>query len=93
MVHLDENRGHLRAMNEKYSSKVKLTDPGLLGIVLIASEHDEISIEEMIDEFEIERLDDILPDHWIIDTNRVTWNNKIVWYLNLYSQWEIDNLQ
>jgi len=58
LVHLDENWGRLRAMNEKYGSKVKIIDPGLLGSVLISSEHDKISIEEMIDEFEIERLDD-----------------------------------
>ena len=58
LVHLDENWDRLRAMNEKYGAKVKITDPGLLGCVLIASEHDKISIEEMIDEFEIERLDD-----------------------------------
>ena len=58
LVHLDENWGRLRAMNQKYGSKVKITDPGRLGSVLIASEHDTISIEEMIDEFDIERLDD-----------------------------------
>jgi predicted amidohydrolase len=58
LVHLDENWDRLRAMNAKYGAKVKITDPGLLGCVLVASEHDKISIEEMIDEFEIERLDD-----------------------------------
>jgi hypothetical protein len=57
LVHLDENWRRLRAMNAKYGPKVKITDPGLLGSVLIASEHETISIEEMIDEFEIERLD------------------------------------
>jgi hypothetical protein len=45
-------------MKEKYCTKVKITDPGLLGSVLIASQHEKISIGEMIDEFEIERLDD-----------------------------------
>jgi predicted amidohydrolase len=58
LVHLDENWGRLRAMNAKYGPKVKITDPGRLGSVLIASEHETVSIEEMIDEFEIERLDD-----------------------------------
>ncbi|MCK5272419.1 MAG: carbon-nitrogen hydrolase family protein [Sedimentisphaerales bacterium] len=57
LVHLDENWGRLRAMNAKYGPKVKITDPGLLGAVLIASEHEKISIDEMIEEFEIERLD------------------------------------
>jgi hypothetical protein len=45
-------------MNAKYGPKVKITNPGLLGAVLITGEHEEISIEQMIDEFEIERLDD-----------------------------------
>ncbi|MCP4712979.1 MAG: carbon-nitrogen hydrolase family protein, partial [Planctomycetes bacterium] len=58
LVHLDENWGRLRAMNAKYGPKAKITDPGRLGSVLIASEHETVSIEEMIDEFEIERLDD-----------------------------------
>ncbi|MCK5272891.1 MAG: hypothetical protein KAJ52_09940, partial [Sedimentisphaerales bacterium] len=46
-----------RAMKAKYGPKVKITDPGLLGAVLIASEHEKVSIDEMIEEFEIERLD------------------------------------
>ena len=58
LVHLDENWGRLRAMKAKYGPEVKITDPGQLGSVLIASEHGTVSIDEMIDEFEIERLDD-----------------------------------
>jgi len=58
LVHLDDNWDRLRAMNEKYGTKVQITDPGLLGCVLIASEHEQISIEQMMDEFEIELLDD-----------------------------------
>jgi hypothetical protein len=57
LVHLDENWDRLRAMNEKYGANVTISDPGLLGCVLIASEHPDISIDAMIDEFEIERLD------------------------------------
>ena len=60
LVHLDENWGRLRAMKAKYGPKVKVTDPGLLGAVLIASEHETTSIDEMIKEFEVERLDDYL---------------------------------
>jgi len=58
LIHLDENWTRLDAMKKKYGANVKISDPGLLGSVLIASEHVNISIEEMIDEFEIERLDD-----------------------------------
>ena len=60
LVHLDENWGRLRAMKAKYGPEVKITDPGQLGAVLIASEHETLSIDEMIKEFQLERLDDYL---------------------------------
>jgi hypothetical protein len=60
LVHLDENWGRLRAMKTKYGPQVTITDPGRLGSVLIASAHESISIDAMIDEFELERLDDYL---------------------------------
>ena len=60
LVHLDENWGRLRAMKAKYGPKVKVTDPGLLGAVLIAGEHETISIDDMIEEFKVERLDDYM---------------------------------
>lgn len=37
---------------------VTISDPGCLGSVLISSEHETISVDEMIKEFEIELLDD-----------------------------------
>lgn len=58
LVHLDYNWERLRKLKAKYGPKVKITDPGCLGSVLIASEHETISIDDMIKEFEIERLDD-----------------------------------
>ncbi|MBL7044350.1 MAG: carbon-nitrogen hydrolase family protein [Pirellulaceae bacterium] len=60
LVHLDGNWNRLRAMKAKYGAKVKITDPGLLGSVLIASEHETIDIDTMIEEFELERLDDYM---------------------------------
>lgn len=60
LVHLDQNWGRLRAMKAEYGPKVKITDPGLLGPVLIASEHETISIDEMIERFELELLDNYL---------------------------------
>jgi len=60
LAHLDYNWGRLRAMKAKYGPKVKITDPGYLGSVLITSEHDTISVDEMIGEFEIELLDDYM---------------------------------
>jgi hypothetical protein len=57
-VHLDYNWERLRRVKAKYGPKVKITDPGCLGCVLIASEHETISVDDMIKEFEIELLDD-----------------------------------
>jgi hypothetical protein len=58
LVHLDYNWERLRKLKAKYGPKVIISDPGCLGAVLISSEHEEISIDEMIKEFEIEMLDD-----------------------------------
>jgi len=60
LVHLDYNWGRLKALKAKYGPKVKITDPGYLGCVLVASEHETISADEMIKEFEIELLDDYM---------------------------------
>lgn len=58
LVHLDYNWERLRKLKAKYGPKVTITDPGCLGCVLVASEHETISVDEMIKEFEIELLDD-----------------------------------
>ncbi len=58
VVHLDENWSKLDAMKAKYGAGVKITDPGYLGAVLISSETKEVTISELIAEFEIERLDE-----------------------------------
>ncbi len=58
LVHLDYNWGRLRKLKAKYGPKVKITDPGCLGAVLVSSEHEKISVDEMIEQFEIEMLDD-----------------------------------
>ncbi len=57
LVHLDYNWDKLRAMKKKYGPRVTISDPGYLGAVLISSEHDSLSIEDMIREFDIEQLD------------------------------------
>ncbi|OHB75218.1 MAG: hypothetical protein A2Z25_04970, partial [Planctomycetes bacterium RBG_16_55_9] len=58
LVHLDYNWERLRKLKAKYGPKVKISDPGCLGSVLISSEHEMVSVDDMIKEFEIERLDD-----------------------------------
>ena len=58
MAHLDFNWGKLTDLKKKYGDKVIIAEPGKLGSVLITSEHDRVSAEEMIKEFNIELLDD-----------------------------------
>jgi predicted amidohydrolase len=58
LVHLDYNWNKLRALKQKYGSSVTIYDPGKVGSVLITSEHDDISADEMVREFDIELLDD-----------------------------------
>ncbi len=60
LVHLDYNWQRLRKLKAKYGPKVKITDPGCLGAVLVSSEDEKISVEEMVKEFEIELLDDYM---------------------------------
>ena len=60
VVHLDFNGEKLTAMKEKYGPGVKVFDPGYLGAVLISSETDEVTCDELVEEFEIERLDDYM---------------------------------
>ncbi len=58
LVHLDYNRPGLKKIKEKYGPKVKISDPGGLGVVMVTSEHETIGVDQMIKEFEIELLDD-----------------------------------
>ncbi len=58
VIHLDYNWGKIRSAVAKYGSKVKMHDPGFLGAVLMTSETDEFTMDEIIDEFKIELLDD-----------------------------------
>jgi hypothetical protein len=60
VIHLDYNREKLRAIKNKYGSRVKITDPGFLGSVLITSETVEFTIDDIVDEFKIELLDDYI---------------------------------
>lgn len=58
LIHLDYNGKRFKDLKEKYGPKVKITDPGYLGSVLISSETDECNVMDMIREFDIEILDD-----------------------------------
>jgi len=58
LAHLDYNWERLRKLKAKYGPKVKISDPGCLGSVLISNEDETISVDDMIKEFQIELLDD-----------------------------------
>lgn len=64
VVHRNYNDGRMDGNNklgrlkEKYGADVTIMDPGPLGAVLITSESESVSIDEMINEFDIELVDD-----------------------------------
>lgn len=58
LVHLDYNGQKLKALKEKYGERVTILDPGKVGAVLITSEDNNVSVVQMIKEFDIELLDD-----------------------------------
>lgn len=60
LIHLDYNREKFQSIKEKYGEKVKISDPGYLGSVLISSETDEFNIKKIIKEYKLELLDDYL---------------------------------
>ncbi len=60
VVHLDYNEEKISAAKEKYGRGFTMQDPGLLGSVFLSSELEDITIDEIIEEFEIEILDDYM---------------------------------
>jgi hypothetical protein len=58
LVHLDHNWEKLVELKKKYGKEVTVTDPGLLGVVMITSEKEGVSADEMVKEFKIELVDD-----------------------------------
>lgn len=58
VVHLDENWEKLEAVKKKYGRGVTVFDPGFVGAVLLTSELDDVTSEEMVREFGIELWDD-----------------------------------
>lgn len=58
LVHLDYNWEKLVALKKKYGDEVIINDPGKLGVVMITSEKQGVSAEDMIKEFGIKTVDD-----------------------------------
>ena len=53
VVHLDNNWDKLKKLKEKYGTQVKIHDPGYVGVVLVTSESDTVSVPQMLREFDI----------------------------------------
>lgn len=60
VVHLDYNWDKITAAKEKYGRGFTMKDPGQLGSVLLSSELEDVTIDEIIEEFEIEILDEYM---------------------------------
>jgi len=58
VVHLDYNRPRLKKLKKKYGPEATVFDPGYLGSVLLSSESETVTVDQMIEEFEIELWDD-----------------------------------
>ncbi len=60
VAHLDYNWGRFEAARKKYGAGVTINDPGYLASVLLSSERDDLTVKELVQEFDIELLDDYL---------------------------------
>ena len=58
VVHLDENWGKLEAAKAKYGRGVTIFDPGYVGALLLTSEMDNVTANDIIKEFQIETWDE-----------------------------------
>jgi hypothetical protein len=60
IAHIDFNEEKFSAMKRKYGRQVTVFDPGFLGSVLITSESNDRTANDLLREFAIELLDDYL---------------------------------
>ena len=58
VVHIDYNWDKLKKLKEKYGKEVTIHDPGYVGVVLVSSESDSVSVQQMLKEFDIKNWDD-----------------------------------
>ncbi len=58
MVHIDYNNQKFAAAKEKYGNKIKIYDPGHVGAVLLTAESPDLTVDDVLAEFEIEVWDD-----------------------------------
>lgn len=60
IVHIDYNADRVRRLKEKYGPRVKIETASPEAVYFLSSLDPDVSIERMIEEFEIETLDDYL---------------------------------
>ena len=60
VIHLDFNWDKLRAAKEKYGEKVKIHDIGFGGVIMLTSETEEFTAQDIVKEFQIELADEYL---------------------------------
>ena len=60
VVHLDKNWNKIEAARDKYKDGFNMFDPGFLGCVVISCEREDMTINDIINEFEIIKVDDYL---------------------------------
>jgi len=58
VLHIDENGKQFAAIKRKHGPKVTIHDPGLLGSILLSSETEEFTAQDVIAEYGLEPLDD-----------------------------------
>lgn len=58
LCHIDYNRTKFIAAKEKYKKDLTIYDPGYVGCVMLTYHGEDKTVEDIIDEFEIERMDD-----------------------------------
>ncbi|MFA5341175.1 MAG: nitrilase-related carbon-nitrogen hydrolase [Clostridia bacterium] len=60
VVHLDYNMERIRLAKKKYKQNLTVNDPGNVATVLLTCESEDMSIEDILKEFEIETYDEYL---------------------------------
>lgn len=60
VIHIDENHTKFLAMKRRYGNAIRIHDPGRVGAVLLTSEADDLTVDEVMAEFELADLDDYL---------------------------------
>lgn len=58
VLHIDENDAKFPAIKRKYGPSVVIHDPGYLGCVLLTSESEDFTADDIVAEFGLELLDD-----------------------------------